>query len=301
METTNNLKYKIDITEKANCVISIRLNDECKNGHEYFAITATFWELNKPRKDVNMYMGGCCHEEILKFRPDLKIFVDLHLNDFRGYPMYYIENAFYFLKKEMTKSEFIKKYEVTSEQYDELFDKSSNEDEFGYLLIKKFKNHLIWEEKAKKAIALLETMTNKKFVSKATKIYSIEKWLNLEFPENWFEKENVEKRKKEEFLKKQNEKISALETKFKELIDKKTIEFNIEKSLMQLGFLDLSNTRHYYEEKEFHINVQKRTLSGGYKIENSKNSYTFKNEDYEKMKKELLLPEGYRLIFNSYE
>ena len=66
METTNNLKHKISITEKANCVISIRLNDECKNGHEDFSITADFWKLERPKTDKNWIMGGCCHEEILK-------------------------------------------------------------------------------------------------------------------------------------------------------------------------------------------------------------------------------------------
>ena len=54
-------------------------------------------------------------------------------------------------------------------------------------------------------------------------------------------------------------------------------EFSIKKSLMQLGFLDLGNTRHYFNEREFHINVKKKVLSGGYKIENRKEDETGNN------------------------
>lgn len=297
---TSFLKHKISIdNSKFNCLISISLHDECKNGIERFSITADFWIPKENRLPSNWLCSGCLHDKILKAKPNLKIFVDLFSCDFNGYPMYYVDNAFYYLKKEMSKNDFMNTYEVTSEQYDELLNNSMNEDEFGYLLIKKFKNHLIWEKKAKKAIALLEKMTQKKFVSKATKIYSIEKWLNLEFPENWFEKENVERRKKEKFLYEQNEKISALEKEHKRKIEEMQNEFSIKKSLMQLGFLDLGNTRHYFNEREFHINVKKKVLSGGYKIENSKSSYTFTEEDYEQM--HIVLPAGYRLIFNSYE
>ena len=297
METTNNLKYKIDITEKANCVISIRLNDECKNGHEDFAITATFWKLNKPRKDVNMYMSGCCHEEILKFRPDLKIFVDLHLNDFKGYPMYYIENGFYHLKN-MPKHKFMEYARVNETGY-ELLKKASDENEYGYLLLNKLENHKIWEALAKKGIAKLQKLTGKKFKSNGTRLYNLDKYKNLNFPEDWFEDENVERRRKEKFLYKQNEKISAMEKEHKRKIEEMQNEFSIKKSLMQLGFLDLFNTRHYLDKREFHINVKKIVLSSGYKIENSNTSYTFTQEDYEKM--HIQLPAGYRLIFNSYE
>ena len=297
METTNNLKHKISITEKSNCVISIRLNDECKNGHEDFSITATFWEIGKTRIDRNCIMGGCCHEEILKVRPDLKIFVDLHLNDFRGYPMYFIENGFYHLEN-MPKDKFMKYAKVDETGY-ELLKKASTKDEYGYLLLNKLENHKIWEDLAKKGIAKLQELTGKVFESKGTRLYNIDKYKTLNFPEDWFEDINVQKRRKEKFLYELNEKITNMENKHKRKIEEMQNEFSIKKSLMQLGFLDLSNTRHYFNEREFHINVKKKVLSDGYKIENSKSSYTFTEEDYEQMHIEL--PPGYRLIFNSYE
>ena len=297
METTNNLKHKISITEKSNCVISIRLNDECKNGHEDFSITADFWKLEKPRTDKNLIMGGCCHEEILKLRPDLEIFVDLHLNDFRGYPMYYIENGFYHFKN-MPKDKFMKYSKVDETGY-ELLKKASDKDEYGYLLLNKLENHKIWEDLAKKGISKLQELTGKVFESKGTRLYNIDKYKTLNFPEDWFEDINVQKRRKEKFLYELNEKISAMEKKHNKKIEEMQNEISIKKSLMQLGFLDLSNTRHYFDEREFHINVKKNVLSGGYKIENSRLSYTFTQEDFNKMN--IDLPEGYRLIFNSYE
>ena len=297
METTNNLKHRISITEKANCVISIRLNDECKNGHEDFGITATFWELNKPRNDVNMYMCGCCHEEILKFRPDLKIFIDLHLNDFRGYPMYYIENGFYHLKN-MPKDEFMEYSKVDETGY-EILKKASDKDEYGYLLLNKLENHKVWEKLAEEGMKILEELTGKVFESRGKKLYDIDKYKTLKFPEDWFDDERVEKRRKESLLYKINEKVSAMEKEHKRKIEEMQNEFSIKKSLMQLGFLDLFNTRHYLDKREFHINVKKIVLSSGYKIENSNTFYTFTQEDYEKM--HIQLPAGYRLIFNSYE
>ena len=242
-------------------------------------------------------MGGCCHEEILKFRPDLKIFVDLHLNDFRGYSMYYIENGFYHLGN-MPKDKFMKYAKVDETGY-ELLKKASDKDEYGYLLLNKLENHKIWEDLAKKGIAKLQELTGKVFESKGTRLYNIDKYKTLNFPEDWFEDINVQKRRKEKFLYELNEKITNMENKHKRKIEEMQNEFSIKKSLMQLGFLDLSNTRHYFNEREFHINVKKKVLSDGYKIENSKSSYTFTEEDYEQMHIEL--PPGYRLIFNSYE
>lgn len=70
-------------------VIKIRLNDECKNGHEDFSITADIYENGRG------VGGGCCHDHILTLRPDLAPFVALHLSDYTGAPMHAMANAFY--------------------------------------------------------------------------------------------------------------------------------------------------------------------------------------------------------------
>ena len=177
--------------------------------------------------------------------------------------------------------------------------KASDENEYGYLLINKLENHKIWENLAKEGIHKLQELTGKVFESKGTRLYDIDKYKTLNFPEDWFEDEKVEKRRNETLLNKINEKISAMEKEHYKKIEEMQNEFSIKKSLMQLGFLDLGNTRHYFDKKEFHINVKKSVLSSSYKIENYKFSYTFTQDDYDQM--HIQLPAGYRLIFNSYE
>lgn len=95
-ETSNNLTHSMVVSKgKEITDIRIRLNDECKNGHEEFSVTATIYELRGTRKvDVG---GGCCHDHILSLRPDLQPFVDLHLCTWQGVPMHCIANAFYWL------------------------------------------------------------------------------------------------------------------------------------------------------------------------------------------------------------
>ena len=93
-ETTAKLSHSITIEKgKEKTVIQITLNDDCKNGHEDFSLTADIYEKTaRGWRDVG---GGCCHEHILSLRPDLAPFAALHLATCDGVPMHAIANAWY--------------------------------------------------------------------------------------------------------------------------------------------------------------------------------------------------------------
>jgi hypothetical protein len=69
--------------------VTVRFDDECKNGHESFAITGDV--TTNTGRDV---MGGCIHEEIEKFFPELSHLIKWHLCSTDG-PMHYLANTLY--------------------------------------------------------------------------------------------------------------------------------------------------------------------------------------------------------------
>lgn len=84
-------------------VAEIRHDDECGNGHNTFAITATLYGPDRipgetttkhepSGKTLWCYGGGCCHEEIAKHFPELAPLIRFHLMSTDG-PMHYIANA----------------------------------------------------------------------------------------------------------------------------------------------------------------------------------------------------------------
>lgn len=151
--STDNTTYKVVIT----------LNDSCKNGHSDFSITGTYWDTSKDKtlnRNNNMG-GGAIGDEIAKHFPQFKIFNDLHLCDFEGTPMYYVENGCYHMKDKTVAMEHLM---IDENQYNvlEVAYKADDKPYFEYL-ISKLGLREKWQAKAKEAIEWLEEHAQTQF------------------------------------------------------------------------------------------------------------------------------------------
>ncbi|MDH6354709.1 hypothetical protein M2132_001038 [Dysgonomonas sp. PH5-45] len=170
---SNDLRFStVKIVGSKKIVVKIRLNDECKNGHQDFAITADIYE-KKGNGQYYHSCGGCCHDEILKYFPKFKIFVDLHLSDYSGAPMYATENGYYwFTQDRKTALEYLR---ITDEEYDNIqgyIAQKNNgliETQFNKVYFGEALQHFgivdRWRKEAKEAISQLELLTETKFIN----------------------------------------------------------------------------------------------------------------------------------------
>lgn len=287
---SNNLRHTIDTfaNEGNSMRIKIRLNDECGNGHQDFAITADIFEKGKPKIDKYIMMCGCCHDEIIAAHPELKIFVDLHLCDYKGIPMYAVENGYYHLRNGFNntpsdsskfKIEFCEYYRVTIRQF-EVLNTSENKTQYA-LNIKKL--HILdqWENQAREAISILEGLTGKQFLidSKRTQF-------NEPTPEQ-VEEENEKQesgyytpeakliRATAEIDKLQDELSNEEELKLNAVLT----EYNIKKQVLSIGgTAALNNCIYYTHTKQIAFNWR--------------DSDPISDELISKLKLELILPDG---------
>lgn len=79
--------------EHATIRADVRFDDECRNGHNTFAVTGTIRD-PRYRGSRGELAGGCVHEEIAKAFPELAPLIRWHLTSSDG-PMHYIANTIY--------------------------------------------------------------------------------------------------------------------------------------------------------------------------------------------------------------
>jgi hypothetical protein len=70
----------------------VRYNDECKNGHNTFTVTADI------RSQLKLIGGGCCHDEVMASFPELEPLIKWHLTSDDG-PMHYVANTCHHAKE----------------------------------------------------------------------------------------------------------------------------------------------------------------------------------------------------------
>lgn len=78
--------------EKVLIHAEVRFDDNCKNGHNDFAVTGHGWYDHFKARDWDF--GGCCHDMIAKAFPELKHLIKWHFMSSDS-PMHYVANTVY--------------------------------------------------------------------------------------------------------------------------------------------------------------------------------------------------------------
>lgn len=259
-----NLSYNVTkfyvengITYKMN--VRISLGDYCKNGVCDWGITADIYEKRRNGRFVR-YASGCCHEEILKRFPEFKTFIDLHLCNHYGQPMYPVENGVYHLVNS-DKEKAINYLRITETEYDILRDSVEDKEYFKYLL---YTLGIVdrWKQESLKAIKQLESLTgntwenlyNSENEKLALRLTDNERTLiENRIKDGYYTREAIQERqdqkKREEYEKKRNEIIADYE---------KDIQKAENKKLVMLAILDagisLKNAIYYNHSNELAFN-----------------------------------------------
>ncbi len=267
MIQSNGLRYTATKTVGAEVItVNIRLNDECKNGHQDFSITGDIYVAGKPRTDRNHIAGGCIHEEIAKHFPEFIPFIRLHLCDFDGVPMHPVANGFYHLHTgfnskstgEAFKAEYCEYYRITPEQFDAL-NNSKNKTQYG-LLLQSLGVLAQWKTEAQAAIKELERLTDKEFINDSKRSQYV--------PPTPEEIADNEKKIKDGYYTpeaeaarseaKRQAQFTALEQARDKDIEKATLEYEVKKEvLLKGGPLALEHSIFYNHSKELAFNWRK--------------------------------------------
>lgn len=261
---TKNLSYNVTkfyvengITYKMN--VRISLDDCCKNGVCDWGITADIYEKRRNGRFV-WCASGCCHDEILKYFPEFKMFVDLHLSNHYGAPMYPVENGVYHLVNS-DKEKAINYLRITETEYDILRNNTEDKLYFKHLL---YTLGIVdrWKQESLKAIKQLEALTgntwenpykpeNERFVLKLTD----EECTLIEnrIKEGYYTSEAIQARKdqkkREEYEKKRNEIIADFEKEIQKAENRKLVRL----AVLDAG-ISLKNVIYYDHTNELAFN-----------------------------------------------
>lgn len=263
-ETTNDLRYNVIKTKGGlEYHVKIRLNDECKNGHNDFSITGTIYEANKPKIDRYCHGGGAIGDTLAELFPaEFALFNSLHLCDVNGAPMYATGNGFYHLKQGFNntptnsptfKGEYCEYYRITTDQFDTLVT-AEDEKIFAYYLcqlgiVKQ------WKEQAKEAIKKLEELTGLKFKDDSTRLQKIcltnkeKAEILTRINSGYYTPEAIEARRMKAIEDAKLNALKEIEDDFNKAVEKERNEYLVKKAVLLAG-LNTDNFIYYSHNNE---------------------------------------------------
>ena len=274
MRSSNSLVYKTSKIvqhegEECTLKVCIRLNDECQNGHQDFAITGSLYR-GRITTECNLIRCGSIHDTINEYMPELKVFTRLHLCTFEGVPMHAVDNGYYHLKNGFTNAgpqtpEFPQKYKeyyrLNSGQFAQL-QQAENKLHFA-IMLESLGIVNQWRQEATKAIKILEDLTDTTFVIDSTKgryekpSQDVIEDFNQNVKEGFFSAANIAKRAKEKEAQAKEALISSIANRYDDEIEMIKKEKVVKLWLIDKGFNKamLGNTIYYTHSNTIKFNV----------------------------------------------
>lgn len=279
-KTSNAIGHDITVLDgDEKTTIKIRLDDKCRNGHEDFSLTADIYEKSKNGRWVDVG-GGCCHDHILKLRPDLAPFAALHLSTFEGVPMYAAGNALYWfagfnggLGKEhhggngsggKTPAEcrriFAEHIRATPAQVDAIVAAAPRTEAELQAILEDMGFPQQWKREARAAIVTLEELSGHKFKSEATrgrwKPLSTEERAEIATrkAEGYYDADKVTARDAEKAEADKAARIASIRADLSKSIDKKERDAQVRIYMVERYWPNMRNFIYYDHLNEIAVN-----------------------------------------------
>lgn len=137
---------------------SIKLDDNCKNGHLTFSFTGSI-KIKKNNGRYYDYISGAIGDIITYFKPELSIFEKLHTCNHLGQPMY-IDNIRYHINEGKTDKEISEMYNISDMGAVEILRNASDNKDLFYYLVFRLGVADTWRKLANEAIQEIESKSD---------------------------------------------------------------------------------------------------------------------------------------------
>ena len=251
------LTYRtVKTTDDYKLIVDIRLSDDCRNGHADFAVTGDFYDYVNGGNAC-----GCIHEIIGSVFPEFKPFIDLHLCDAKGAPMYAAGNGLYHLREssEAVTRSYLR---ISHEEYVRL--KREAEDElYMAFLLEEMGITARWQQEATAAIRRLEELTGKTFEDRSERYQFTpltaeqRELIRTRIAEGYYLPANIRKRRQQARLAARRKKIAELEAEARRKKQRIDRELQVELYLFRLG-APLESFIYYAHSNEVAFNWTRR-------------------------------------------
>lgn len=244
-------------------IYSIKLDDNCKNGHLTFSFTGKI-KVKKENGRFYDYICGAIANIIVYFKPELEKFSRLHGCNHLGQPMY-IDNIRYHINEGKTNEQIAKMYNIPNLEVIETLRNASDNKELFYYLVFRLGVAETWEKQAKETIREIEEKTGLTLkIENKDKVYKQFDAESCEILENLYQlgfasKQAEQYRTQQAAEEKKVKGLAEIEKEFAKAVEKAKRIYEVKKAAVSFG-ISWNNVIFYDHKNELCFN-----WSDGYK------------------------------------